>query len=252
MKTLADEILEALPALVEMFPKGPTASELIGWLGASPVSVYAAMKELDADGRAILLRYPESKARYLLPIGHDLGKSSICANCGVTFSRPKKSKRRCCTRACSIAWSWTKPGVAERRRAGIGAERATPKAKARTAAFNRRRWAKPEEHAKLSEQNRREWADPAKKAVRAASIQAAHGTPEKRAFYADLRREEWADPAIRESRIAAMRASKSTPEARAKFSALLKARWQDPVLREKYLAAVRRTAEKLKESRRDG
>lgn len=253
--TLATDLLASLPKLTQRHPRGPMAKDMAAFVAASIPAVLDAARQLDAEGLAIFLRYPGSKARHLVPLAFDLGpQGRVCANCRVVFGQPKKGRRRCCGRSCGIAWSWKQPGVAERRRSGIVAERATPEARARLAEHNRRRWSDPDQHAVLSEQNRRQWADPVARARRSTSIQAANGSAEARAAWSAMRKEMWEDPGYRAKACAGIKASKSTPEARALFSELLRARWQDPVLREKYLAAVRKNAKDIaarRASRRD-
>lgn len=240
MRTLADEILDALPRMLLAHPRGPAVKDISKLLYVPQPHAMVAARALDAEGRAIFLRYPGSKARHLVPLDFDLGGDRACAECRVTFTPPRRwSPKRCCSRKCAIAWSWNRPGVRERRSAAIRARYGTPEGQARIAALNERRWADPEQHEKLSQQNRENWADPAKAAKRAKAIQAAHGKPESRRRYADMRAAMWADPEYREKTVAGIRTSKRTPEARAKFSKFLRERWQDPEMREKYLAANR-------------
>lgn len=242
--SLAAEIVAALPAMMAEHPRGPRAMDAAKHVAAPYTAALKAFDAIKAEGLAIVVRYPGLKARHVVPIGHDFGENGrACAYCDLLFFVPKKSdKRRCCCRACGIAWSWTKPGVAERRCVGIRAERETPKAKERLAAHNQRRWAKPEEREKLGEQSRARWADPVQRAKLSASIQAVNGSPEGRARQSRIKKEAWKDPAYRESHVAAVRAHHGKPESRAKFSKLLRERWQDPILREKYLKATRANA----------
>lgn len=243
MRTLADDLLAVLPALMSRHSSGPMVKDMAAYLAASPMSVTEAARYLDIAQLAIFLRYPGSKARHLVPPDFAPGPDlRICANCRIVFERPKTSKRVCCGRSCANGLSWKDTEAAEDRKIAIRASKATPEARAAQAELNRRRWSDPEQHERLSEQNRRRWADPATKAQRAASIQAVNGSPEKRAKASATRKALWADPEYRERATAAIKAAKNTPEARALFSELLKARWRDPVLRQKYLAATRRNA----------
>lgn len=190
MKTLADRLLEILPA----YPLGPTIAEAAKHLAAGAPFVSRAFHKLDEAGRAILVRRKGALTLYLVPLGYPI---LACKNCHAEFQRKPKSKAVCCSRACSVSWSWRQPGVAERRKASIRQERQSPAAVERLAAHNKRRWAKPEERAKASEQNRKQWADPVARAKRSASIQAVHGSPEGRRRHSEIRRKAWADPAKR-------------------------------------------------------
>lgn len=239
MKTLADEILEALPALIAANPVGASVDDIATLLYAPAAHVRAAMVSLHESGRASLARWPGSKRRYLVPVGFDFGqRRRACLNCHLVFGRPPGSKRVCCTRSCSSAWAWTKPGEAERRGAAIRVALTTPEARLRQDETNRRRWSDPEQHLRLSEQNRQCWADPVQKAKRSASIQAVNGSPEKRAEASAIRSALWADPEYRERAGQAVREARARPDVRAKASAAMKRRWADPAQREKMIAAT--------------
>jgi hypothetical protein len=249
MKTLADEILMSLPALMAEFPLGPTILVLCNRLAAASPDVRRAVEQIDKDGRAV--RYRWSKAHHLVPCGYEPNGMRICGNCRSTFYPPKTGKRISprvtCSPECHVSLSWKHPGTRERRLESIKAERATPLAQARTAAHNARRWADPEQRRKLSEWNRKRWADPATKAKLSAAIQAVNGSPEGRALFSKNRKAQWCDPEFRDKTVAGIRKSKRTPEARAKFSKLLKLRWDDPEKRNIYLAGVQKTAAKMAE-----
>lgn len=233
MKTFAEEVAGVLSS--DPMPLAAIAREL----GADLSSVRRASQTLNAAGMAILVR----RGRSLLLASLKF-KGLACKACYVEFERRPKSKRRCCSRACGIAWSWTRPGVREKRIAGILIQKATPEAKAMQVEHNKRRWSKPGEREKLSEQNRREWADPKKAAKRAAGIRAAHGSAEHRKMYSDYRKADWQKPGYRERASASMREVKNRPEVKAKFSANLKARWQNPKTRPAFMAAVKRNGQK--------
>lgn len=196
--TFADELLAMLPTIIATHPLGATIDEAGRRLASPRQFVREAFDTLNAEGRAIMVRRRGGRVIYLVPSDYPI---TACKNCHVEFE--PKWKAKCCSRACSISWSWRQPGVAEKRKAGIRAERKSPEAKARLAAHNKRRWAKPEEHAKLSEQNRRQWANPVYRAKRSAGIQAANGSPEARRAWSKLRSKAWAEN--RERYVEAMR-----------------------------------------------
>lgn len=234
-RTLADEILDALPALMDEHERGPLARDVARYLAADVVSVRNAFDDLEASGLAKIVR--RGKGLHLVPTDYP---HKICPVCRVEFDH---KTRETCSRSCGVKLSWRKPGARERRSAGIRLSKQTPEAKARNREHNRRRWSNPEEHEKLSEQNRREWSDPIKAARRSVSIKKAM-TPERRGAIAEMRRREWADSDNRKKRTKAIRRALSAPEYRAAHSERMKARWRDPALREKYLAAVKANGKK--------
>jgi hypothetical protein len=240
MRTLADEIVTTLPAMIAEAPLGATVPMIVERFAVDKASARRAMLALDRDGRAIMVRRKGGRTHYLVPADYPL---LSCRNCHAEFARPKKSKRVCCSRSCGIAWSWQNPVTREHRVAAIKCQRATPEGRANSIERNRRRWADPKQRENLSEQNRRRWADPITKAELSASIAKVNGSPEVRRRQSETRRAAWQDEAIRSRMEAGIRRSKSTPEARAKFSALLKERWRDPVWRAKWTAANRRRNE---------
>lgn len=252
--TVADEILRELPVLMKRHPSGPSLKQIAEHMGIEIAHIRNAAKSLNTEALADLMRRVDSKEQFLVPFRYRKAQGlRYCANCNKTFpqshvtrtvSGTHYSNRRCCSRSCGIAWSWTRPGVKVKRKAGISISKNTSHAMDRLADHNKRRWSKPEEHTKLSEQNRREWADPMKRALRAQAIASVHRTPEMRQFYSNLRKEWWKVPAMREKMIVAARKAKQTPEFRAYFSELLKARWRDPAWRRKWLPAVRKNIAK--------
>lgn len=254
LPTLADEVFGELTALVRAHPTGVTVSTVAKKFSADAASARRALRQLNTEGRAKLMRRMDSRQEFLVPLRYRAAPGlRICANCGIAFQlRPmaryatgtSHDNRKCCTRTCSISWSWRRPGVADRRKAGIRAERATPAARARAANFNKKRWAKPGERERLSESNRRRWADPAIKAEWSRAIARVQRSPEMRRLYSELRKQWWKDPAMREKMIASAKRVKNTPEFKAYFSELCRKRWRDPVWRKKWLAAARKNAAK--------
>lgn len=248
MKTLADEILDALPALIAQRPEGATVEDITELLYVPATNARAAMKALGEDGRALLVRYPGSKRRYLVPLDHGFGdRRRPCASCGLVFLPPAKSGRRCCSRPCSIRWGWDRldAGARDARTANAREGCRSAENRARVTAQNNARFADPAERENIAAHNRRRWADPVARAKNSANIQRVQGSPEYRRLYSELRRAMWDDPEYRERCIAAMTAAKRTPEARAKFSALLRERWKDPAWRKKWedgIAGVRAAA----------
>lgn len=209
--TLAEEILAVLPDLMAAHPDGPALADVAARLSATWADVRRMAGRLDAEERAILVRRKGSRTLYLVPTDYPI---LACRHCHVAFERPKKSKRRCCSRSCAIAWSWTRPGAAEKRRAGLRAERSTPEARERQSHRSRQRWDRPGERAKQAERNRRRWADPETRDAMSAALRQAQGTPERRAKYSAIRREAWADPAFREKTVAGIRRSKAKAKAK--------------------------------------
>ena len=69
--TAADEILSALPGLLLEFPKGPTARVLATRLSIEDHRVRQAVRSLDKDGRALMMRRKDSSSWHLIPPGYD-------------------------------------------------------------------------------------------------------------------------------------------------------------------------------------
>lgn len=247
MKTLADEVLDVLPALAPPRSKGATVPALSKRLDCPAANIRDAMRALHDCDRAMIVRHGErGDAQRLVPMDHDFGlgyPARPCRTCEKVFTQLTDGARFC-SRSCRVKWSWRDPDVRARRIASIKVERQTPEAKERLRQHNIRRWSKPEEHAKLSEQNRREWADPAKRAKRSAGIQAANGSPEMRKKYSDRKKEQWKDADYREHTIAAATAGHRTSYSREKASRLLKERWQNPQTRPRYMAGAKKGAAK--------
>ncbi|MCW5695813.1 MAG: hypothetical protein KIS96_03650 [Bauldia sp.] len=235
-------MLSVLPAILADKPLGATVAEVVIWLGVQPGFVREAFLDLDTAGRAKAVRRKGGRTLYLVPFDAAI---MSCRNCYREFERPKKSRRQCCSRSCGIAWSWKNGDTRARRSEGIRAERATPQAKARAAAFNKRRWSRPGERERLAEQNRERWSDPVMRAKLSVGIQRANGTQERRKYYSDLRRRQWAeDEEYRTKTLAGMSAAKE------RMSEAMKRRWADPEYREKMSQiAVQRAAERRRAKR---
>lgn len=252
MTALVDEIVAALPSIVQPYSKGLTPKEVASHLSCSEFHVRQAFNEIKTAWSAQIVRHGErGGARRIVPLGHDFGLPGFFAKACRKCERIYQSQNEFyCSKKCSASDRWDRPGYRERVGAAISAAQKTPESRARTAETNKRRWAREGEKEKLAAQNKREWADPVKRAKRSAGIQAAHGTPEKRKFYADLRKKNWSDPDYYRKMQAKMIEARNTPEFRAKFSEGLRKRWQDPEQRPKFLAAVRRNGAKAAERNR--
>jgi hypothetical protein len=245
LPTVADEIALVLPSLWATHPNGPALAVFADKLAIDLGKIRRAAKEINADGRAWLMRRLKSREQFLVPPRCHVGGLRYCANCEKTFDNfyfdPNGKRRmamsRTCSRSCAVALKWKKPGMREHMRRVLSERQSTPDALARIAAHNKRRWSDSEEHKRLSEQNRREWADPVKGALRAQSIKEVQNRPEQRKFYSDLRKQWWKDPVMRKKMHDAAAASQKTQAYREKLSGLAKERWRDPVWREKWTAA---------------
>lgn len=253
LSTLADEMMQALPALLQARPEGAPLKLFAAELAADHPSVRRAAEQLNKAGRADLMCQLGSRELFLAPLKYRAAEGRhVCAACGALFDRPKTrtsysvrySDRRTCSGFCHGALGW-RPESNARRRAAISGAKSTPAALERLAEHNRKRWSKPGERERMSEQNRRQWADPVAKARRAQAIKARNGTPEKRQFYSELRRRQWKeDPEFRRKTTAAMTAAHSAPEQRRRASERMKERWRDPEWRAKWLKAARRNGRK--------
>lgn len=245
--SLAHEIVAALPALMKAHPQGPRVKELAAFLAAPEAGVRAAMAAIKESGAAIIVRYPGSKARHVVPLGHRFNKITtanrhrpvVCRCCDTLF---QNGSRKFCSKSCFATHMWAQPGHRQRLSAALKKAHSTPEAKARAVAWNQRRSSDPNERARISENNRKAWADPAHKAKRSASLQAALGTPEKRRFFSELRKQQWQDPAFRAKACAAMREARTSPAYKKKMGDQMRARWANPVTRVKLMAAAKERA----------
>lgn len=260
MRTLADEIVDTVAGMVAAHPDGVTARQLSARLGVAYGKVMEILDGLRAPTaearRLVFAIHPRAEGQrgalptYLLPVGYQLPAPTgvhrrACLHCYAVFEVRSDLKRRCCSRTCSIAWSWTRPGVTERRGRAIRAAKDTPEYRAKQAAHSKRRWSNPEERRRQSERNKKQWANPVQRAKRSAAIQRANGSPEARRKLSERRRAEWADPEQRERRRAIMREAHNRPERKAALAERMRAAWRDPVMRAKYLATKAEQAAKI-------
>jgi hypothetical protein len=248
MKPLSEIVLGALPK----FEDAPTVKEMAARIGYNQPRVKAAFEELEASGRAKIVR--RGRGLHLVP-GDYPGR--ICVVCRAEFdplptgqgaARRRPSKRVTCSNSCRAALQWKDPESAARRIESIRVERRTPEARARATAINNKRWADPEQHERLSEQNRKRWRDPVTRMKFAVEHQRRMSTPEAKQRQSEQIKARWDTPEGRAKLQEGTKRGKNTPEAKAKFSASLKARWQDPELRPKYMAATKRNAAKAREA----
>jgi hypothetical protein len=242
MKTLADEILEALPGLMDSHPKGAAVEDISNLIYAPAAHVRAAMLALHTSARASLARWPGSKRRYLVPVGHDFGqRRRACPHCHLVFTL-NPNDAPCCSKSCGSQHWWNKASPEERaaRTAPVIANSRTPEARAKTSARTKARAADPAVKAALSERTKAWWANPANAAVLAAKIQKVASDPVRRRAMSERRKKDWQDPAFREKLVSAHRAVAATPEYRARRSETLKAVWAHPVTGETMRAATRK------------
>lgn len=244
MRTLAEEIVAALPALMRLHTRGPTVAEIASHIACPAASVRAALTVIKARRLAHVVRYSE-KTLHVVPRGHFGPAYGACEVCDAFFSRAPRSVARCCSRSCANALGWRGEGQKEKRCAALSEAQSTPEAVARTHAVNKRRWSKAENREKLSKQNRREWADPAKKLRRSAAIQAKQGAPSQRKHYSEMRKADWKRPEYRDKCYAAATAAQRSDANRAKLSEKAKQRWANPEMRAKYIDGMHKS-EKVK------
>lgn len=230
MKPLADRIFDLIPRT----PHGLSLQAAKQAARQDTAHVRAAFDALHDTQRAIIVKRGRGGALYLV---HRDTKVLACVVCHTEFTRKPQSKRLTCSRPCHAAYGWRDPVKAEARRKALSAAQSTPKALARTAATNKRRWAKPEEHEKLAEQSRNRWKDPDFRAVVSAKIRVNHQAPEMRAFYSKKRKEDWARPEYAAMVKAKSAASLREQARRARSSQMMKDRWADPAIRAKFIRA---------------
>jgi hypothetical protein len=239
MKTLADELLEALPTLLAAHPAGPMAGDIARRLAVGPQHARAACLALDGEGRAMYVRYQGSKARHLIPLD-GLPKGRIaCGWCRVvTFAR---NDRRCCSPVCGAKYYWATAPAEERERrlAGVIDKSRSPEGRAKRSEVAQARFADPAMREEQSRRSKEMWSDPRRAAVLRTKLQAASSDPDRRKAMSERRKRDWQDPAYREKLVGAHREVAKTPEYRARRSAVSKALWADPVSGEKRRAKSR-------------
>ena len=232
MKSLADRIAGIIPQTAH----GLSLKAAIANTGNEAPAVRAAFDRLVSNGLARIVRRGRGGAVYIVLADCSV---PICAVCQREFTRPPKSKRETCSNHCHAALRHRRatPEQKEKWRKTLSRVQSSPKALARLAAHNQRRWSDPKQHEMLSEQNRKRWKDPESAAIVAAKIRVHHQQPKMRAFYSELRKKDWARPEYAAMVKAKSAASLREQSRRAKISALVKKRWQDPELRAKYTSA---------------
>lgn len=238
MKALAKTILKMLDG-----GRRVSFTDAVKATGAGKPFVRVAFQELHDAGVAKILRAGKGRRGTLYLVSAD-DAAKICANknCGREFNPPHYgSKRVTCSRKCHAAIGWNDPESAARRRAAISQAHLTPKAKARLAAHNKRRWSDPVQHQMVSEKNserariRRE--DPEAFERYRAMMRIIQNSPTKKRLYSELRKQWWADPVMRKKMTDAVNASQAVQNYRKNFGEHNRRRWQDPELRAKYTAA---------------
>jgi hypothetical protein len=241
MKTLADEILDALPAMMRDHPRGASVEDIANLLCADAAHVRSAMKALHDDERASLARWPGSKRRYLVPFDHNFGgRLHPCPNCYVVF-KMNQNGAACCSRECGSQRFWSRLDTDQRRARTdhLITKSRSPESRAKLSARAKAYSADPAHRAALSARSKAWWADPAKKAVLAAKIQKATSAPNWREAMSERRKRDWQDPAYREKMVKAHREAAATPEYRQRRSEVSKKLWADPIMGEKMRANSR-------------
>lgn len=139
MKTLAEDIIDALPRMLDQHAKGPCAADIARVVQVPVANVRAAMGTIKAQGLAIIVRYPGSKARHVVPLDHDFGirglRAKACRRCDAIY---QSSNRLYCSKKCSAAHRWEDPEYKARVGAAISVAQRTPEQLARNAAHNKR------------------------------------------------------------------------------------------------------------------
>ncbi len=199
IKSLADEILAVLPALMDSCPAGPLAKDVADRLCADLPSVRRAFHEINEAGTARIVR--RGRKLHLVPADTP---ASICIICHCEF-KPVARRTVTCSRSCARKLAWRNPDMRRRHSASL------KKAKASAAARQElsKRWkeycARPEIKEHRSEVQRRIWADPVKRAKRTMALEEAwENHPEKRAAFSKRRKRDWQNPDFRAKTIAAM------------------------------------------------
>ncbi|MBS4016790.1 MAG: hypothetical protein KGZ68_01015 [Dechloromonas sp.] len=77
--TLADEIMNLLPKMLEQYPKGPTMKQVASWMDADPINVRQAFTKIASDGRAVTKRRGDTHALHLTPLGYESPPEDLTA-----------------------------------------------------------------------------------------------------------------------------------------------------------------------------
>lgn len=236
MKSLSERILALMPDTAH----GLSLRAAIATTGEGVPHVRAAFTKLADAKMAKIVKRGNGNALYLVKADSPV---LACAVCCAEFERGPKSKRETCSNFCHAALRHRRatPEQKELWRETLSRVQSSPKALARTAAHNKRRWADPEQHVRLSKQNRERARirreDPEAFERYRAMMRLINGSPEKKKLYSDLRKQWWADPVMRKKMTEAVNASEAVQEYRRNFGEHNKRRWRDPELRAKYTKA---------------
>lgn len=196
MRSLADRVLAALPAL-----DAPLARDVAAHLGTDEPHVRQAFERLDADGRAKIVR--RGRGLHLVPADYP-GK--VCPVCRAELGKRQRGKT--CSKSCGMKVAWTKRDR-QRQSEVMSASRAKVSPQGRE--NMRKAHRTPEYREKVSRRNRANWADPVKKMQRVVSMEEAW-----KGDKAQLRRQRaskkklslWQDPEWKATTIAAMQTGK--------------------------------------------
>lgn len=225
MRRVTDEILEALPYMMRLYPQGPSAKEIADHCGLTVALAMKKAREIDKEGRALFLRYGGARTFHLVPRDHLRGRQTACGWCRLVFVRSANQRRReaFCSMRCAALRNRADPKKEARRVAGMRASYANRTRKRRDTSYLN----DPGYRARQSERSLAMWADPAKKAVLCAALQPSRATAERKAASAQRLRDMWADPVMREKLIAGAKRPKP-PHVMEAARAASRAKWADP------------------------
>ena len=231
MKTLAEEILELIPA----YPNGLTIAEASDRLAADAANVRKAFQALNVEAKADFVRLNGARRRLLFLLGTAPRDAlRICVICASDFQPKKKYKARTCCNACQGRLMW----ITRRARGTIGLVSHSAERRAAQGERQKRLWKSPKHAAIFAEKSRNNWRNPETRAKMLRGLRAARNDPEYKANLSAKAKARWARPEFRERASANIRRAANEPERHAKISIANKRRWADPATRARLLAVL--------------
>lgn len=205
LPTLADEVFAVLPELLRQHKPGPLVRDVASRIGADVPSIRKAFDQLEADGRAKVLRH--RRAIHLVAIDHPV---PICIICRREF-RPARKSTRTCSHSCARHLAWRNEDMRARHKISVKKSHSDPTLRAHLSKINRERCADPAVRRKHSDRNRKSWRNPVSRANRIVAIKEAW-RGEKAVTRKEKAREKklamWGNPEWKCKAVAAMRSGR--------------------------------------------
>lgn len=252
MKTLAEEIRDAMPAMIEASPRGIPLADMAARLGASMPDVRRAIGSFKARPEigVVVVRYEGGgKRQFLRLAGIGFGSlERVCPECNLVFAVKKPSiVKRYCSMACAMKYRWRDRGYHSRMLEKVidAGKSAASREKSRERALERFR--DPAERAKVGMASRQRWADPVTRANMTAALTVSQNKPGLSEKRRRLMKERHADPESRERMYRGIRRACNSPEAKDRAARESRKRWADPAMREKMVERLRESQSAMSE-----